>query len=269
LKSFCCSLLAAYISFGGAFSNVFLPLVRRPFNVYAYTPVDCTCVALAFTYPQVHIANLLQKLDIDREIATATATATATALTIDTETPLRYTMKLLFALAVLCCITTGCAKVPWGLPVARRCCFVGPVKTGSAKENLHAADLTDCTLGDDATPIRDGDGIPPSNSTMPGGYDIPPSNTPPSKKHAHHKRGFMSSFGENAAEKMANGHVEASEKMATAAEKMANWHVEASTKASANIVEASTKASANIRDGMYAIAACVVVSALLGRGGRS
>jgi hypothetical protein len=108
--------------------------------------------------------------------------------------------------------------MPWGLPGRRF--FVGTVKTGSAEESLHAADLTDCTVGNDGTTVR-------------GRYDTPPSNsTPPCKRHAHHKGGSpMSSFAENG--------------LTNAAERMANGRVEASM---------------NIRNGMVAVGVCMIVS---------
>jgi hypothetical protein len=116
---------------------------------------------------------------------------------------MRHTMKgALLIAVVLSCIATVCAKMPWGLSGCR---FAGTVKTSSAEESFRARDETSRTVGDDGTPVRGGDGIPPSNSTVGDdgtpvrrGYGIPPSNTPPPQKHAHHKGGFFASFGENA-----------------------------------------------------------------------
>jgi hypothetical protein len=130
--------------------------------------------------------------------------------------------------------------------------------TGSAEESLHAADLTNCTVGDDGTTVRGEDGIPPSNSTVGndgtvlGGYDIPPSNTPPSKKHAHHKGGSpMSSFAENG---LTNFGCCVGDSLASAAERMANARVEASMNIRKGMIE-----------GMVTVGVCMVVCSLLGR----
>jgi hypothetical protein len=148
-------------------------------------------------------------------------------------------MKGAFLLAlVLSCIATVCAKMPWGLSGRR---VGGTVKTGSAKESLHAGDKTNCRVGRDVKPERGGDDIPPSSSPVEDdvkpardGDDIPPSNTPPSQTHGHHKGGFSmspASFCENGLTNagccLANGNVEASE---------------------------------NIRKGMVAIGVCMIVS---------
>jgi hypothetical protein len=120
--------------------------------------------------------------------------------------------------------------------VGRR--FVGTVKTGSAEESLHAADLTDCTVvGDDGTTVR-------------GRYDTPPSNsTPPCKRHAHHKGGSpMSGFAENGLTNA--GCCVRRDGLDSAAERMANGRVEASM---------------NIRNGMVAVGVCMIISSLLGR----
>jgi hypothetical protein len=126
-----------------------------------------------------------------------------------------------------------------GLPGRRS---VGTVKTGSAEKSLHAADLTNCTVGDDGTTVR-------------GRYDIPPSNTPPSKKHAHHKGGFplLSSLAENG---LTNAGCCLADGVDSAAGRLANGRVEASM----NIRTGMGEASMNIRNGMIAVGVCMVVS---------
>jgi hypothetical protein len=204
--------------------------------------------------------RFLSKLDIDRE----TATATATVFTIDTETSLRLTMKVAFLIAlVLCCTTTVCAKMPWGLPAVVRRHLAGTVNTGSpgAEESVHAADRTNCTLGDDATPVcgGDGDGIPASNSNMSGGFDAPPSNNT-HKRVSHtsaHRKGLLSSIGENGLCCVADSLGD-----------MTNAREKASANASANFrmgMGDIRDGMGDIANGMFAIAASMVFSAWLGR----
>jgi hypothetical protein len=164
-------------------------------------------------------------------------------------------MKVAFTIDfVLYCITTVSAKMPWGLPGRR---FVGTVKTGSVEESPHAADLTNCIVGDDGTTVR-------------GRYDILPSNTPPSKKHAHHKgRSPMSSLAENG---LTNAGCCLADGVDSAAGRLANGRVEASMNIRNGMGDIRTgmgEASMNIRNGMVAVGVCMVVSvtvsSLLGR----
>jgi hypothetical protein len=181
-------------------------------------------------------------------------------------------MKGAFLLAlVLSCIATVCAKMPWGLSGRR---VGGTVKTGSAKESLHAGNKTNCRLGRDVQPARDGDDIPPSSSALEDdvkpardgddippsssaleddvkpardGDDIPPSNTPPPQKG-----GWFSSFGEKGLCCVGGG-----------IDRMANGRVEASTNVRAgmgDIRNGMGESSTNIRNGMYAIGVCMVLS---------
>jgi hypothetical protein len=161
-------------------------------------------------------------------------------------------MKGAFLLAlVLSCIATVCAKMPWGLSGRR---VGGTVKTGSAKESLHAGDKTNCRVGRDVKPERGGDDIPPSSSALEDdvkpardGDDIPPSNTPPPQKG-----GWFSSFGEKGLCCVGGG-----------IDRMANGRVEASTNVRAgmgDIRNGMGESSTNIRNGMYAIGVCMVLS---------
>jgi hypothetical protein len=187
-------------------------------------------------------------------------------------------MKVAFLIAsvLYCCTTTVCAKMPWGLPGVPRRHLVGTVKTGSAgaEESLHAADLTNCTLGDDATPVRggDGDGIPASNSNMSGGFDAPPSNNTHRRvsERSAHRKGLLSSIGENGLCRVADSLGD----MANAREKSSANIRYGMEKASGDMANAHEKASTNIRDGMFAIAAglaasnfamCLVFSTSMGR----
>jgi hypothetical protein len=174
-------------------------------------------------------------------------------------------MKVAFPIAlVLCYITTVCAKMPWGLSGRR---FVGTVKTGSAEDSLHAADLTNCTVGNDGTTVlRGGDDIPPSNSTvgddgttvLRGRYGIHPSNTPPSKKYAQHKGGSpMSSLGENG---LTNFGCCVGDSLASAAERMANSIDSAAERMANARVEASMNIRKGIRNGMVVVGVCMVIS---------
>jgi hypothetical protein len=153
-------------------------------------------------------------------------------------------MKVAFPIAlVLCCITTVCAKMPWGLSGRR---FVGTVKTGSAEDSLHAADLTNCTVGNDGTTV------------LRGRYGIHPSNTPPSKKYAQHKGGSpMSSLGENG---MTNFGCCVGDSLASAAERMANSIDSAAERMANARVEASMNIRKGIRNGMVVVGVCMVIS---------
>jgi hypothetical protein len=179
-------------------------------------------------------------------------------------------MKVAFRIASVlycCCIATVSAKMPLGLPGRR---FVGKndVKAGnSGDKSLHMGDQSNRTVVDDGTAVRGGDGNPPSN-------------TPPSQKHAHKRVGFSmspSSFAENGLccvgdglESMANGHVDASVNIRNGMVGVANGNVEASV----NIRNGMDGASVNIRNGMFAIGVgmavgqvgvCMVVVSWLGR----
>jgi hypothetical protein len=197
-------------------------------------------------------------------------------------------MKVAFLIAsvLYCCTTTVCAKMPWGLPGVPRRHLVGTVKTGSAgaEESVHAADRTNCTLGDDATPVRggDGDGIPASNSNMSGGFDAPPSNNTHKRvsERSAHRKGLLSSIGENglcrvadslgdlanAREKSSanirNGMEKVSGDICNGMEKASGDMANAHEKASTNLRNGMEKASTNLRGGMFAIAAAMVFSAV-------
>jgi hypothetical protein len=173
----------------------------------------------------------------------------------------------LIALVLYCIIATVSAKMPWGLPVPG-CRAVGNVNTGSAsaEKSPHMGDLNNHTVVDDGTTVRGGDGIPPSN-------------TPPSQKHAHHQGAFSvspSTFAGNGLTNglccvadglgsMANGRVDASVNirngMGEASANIRNGMGEAS----ANIRNGMGEASANIRNGMVAIGVCMVFGSWLGR----
>jgi hypothetical protein len=214
-----------------------------------------------------------------RSRSTTRFAKTENSNSIETETSLRHcipTVKVAFTIDfVLYCITTVSAKMPWGLPGRRS---VGTVKTGSVEESPHAADLTNCIVGDDGTTLRGGNDILPSNSTVEddgttvrGRYDIPPSNTPPSKKHAHHKGRFplLSSLAENG---LTNAGCCLADGVDSAAGRMANGRVEASMNIRNGMGEASMNirnGMGDIRNGMVAVGVCMVVSvtvsSLLGR----
>jgi hypothetical protein len=187
-------------------------------------------------------------------------------------------MKVAFLIVlVLCCttITTVCAKMPWGLPAVVRRHLVGTVNTGSpgAEESVHAADRTNCTLGDDATPVcgGDGDGIPASNSNMSGGFDAPPSNNTHKRvsERSAHRKGLLSSIGENGLCRvadslgdLANAREKSSANIRNGMEKASGDMANAHEKASTNLRNGMEKASTNLRGGMFAIAAAMVFSAV-------